>query len=521
MSYDIVFLDRVELTPVSRRELEGVGTVRTVPVTAQEDLLSVVRDADAIVYQLFPHQLTREVLERSRRLKVIGRIGIGMDQVDIDAATDCGITVVNAAGAQAAAVADHAMALMLCLARNVVASHNALMAGDRSPPWHFMGCELDGKTLGIIGFGAIGRRLTQRALAFGMAVQAYDPYLPPDSIAEAGATPRDLAGLLAESDFISIHVPLTDETKYLIGAEEIGAMRPDAYLINTARGPIIHERALISALQEGFIAGAGLDVFEEEPLAPDSPLLGLDRAVLTPHIGGWAIEAQTRTQESVARDVARVLRGETPVSPVSRAGDPGTRTTPSATTSGLGPGGSGTAPPPILPYTTWEESGLPHPSSTHPFGAVPGLRKIIETEGPITAGRAYKVYIRGSGSTRVTKLARNKLDLALKRLGDQNKIRIDEFDNPMDGNIQRVLRTPGSPAVVVREIGDRDLYEAPLNEVAGLMQRRMDRHPNITHDRLMRHVLDTYGWKRLTDKARTYLTSAIRLMYDKSVASDQ
>ena len=513
MGYDIVFLDRVELTRVSRQVLEEVGTVRTVPVTAQDDLVTAVRDADAVVYQLFPHQLTREVLERCRRLKVIGRIGIGMDQVNLPAAEDCGITVVNAAGAQAAAVADHAMALMLCLARNVVASHTALVAGDRHPPWHFMGCELDGKTLGVVGFGAIGRRLAQRALAFGMAVHAYDPYLPAETIERAGVTPRRLAGLLADSDFISIHVPLTDETWHLIGADELAVMQSTTYLINTARGPIIDERALVVALEEGSIAGAGLDVFEEEPLAAGSPLLGLDRVVLTPHIGGWATEAQARTQESVAKDVARVLRGETPVSAVPAGGGPGAPSALPSTISGFGPRRSPAAAQPMLPYTAWEESGLPHPSDTHPFGAVPGLRRIIETEGPVTADRAYKVYIRGSGSTRVTKLARNKLDLALRRLLDQKQVQIDGLGDPSDNDAQRVLRVPGGPAVVVREIGSRDLYEVPRNEIAALMRRRLDRHPSATHDRLMRHVLDTYGWKRLTDKARTYLTTAIQLMY--------
>ena len=513
MDYDIVFLNRVELTPVSRRALDGVGTVRTAPVTAREDLLAAVRDAHAVVYQLFPEHLTRDVLERCRRLKVIGRIGIGMDQVDLAAATECGVTVVNAAGAQAAAVADHAMALMLCLARNVVASHTALLAGDRSPPWQFMGVELEGKSLGIIGFGAVGRRLAQRAFGFGMAVQAYDPYVPPDAIEEVGATPLDLAGLLAGSDFVSVHVPLTDETWHLVGADELATMRPTAYLVNTARGSVIDEAALVAALRDGVIAGAGLDVYEEEPLAPGSPLLALDQVVLTPHIAGWAIEAQVRTQESVVKDVARVLRGETPASPVSSGGSTGALSPPSPTGAGRRHGGPRTAAQPMLPYTEWDGGGLPHPSATHPFGAVPGLRTIIDREGPVTTGRAYKVYVRGSGSTRVTKLARSKLDQAVARLLDQNQVQIDELGSPGDSEYQRVLRVPGSAPVVVREIGSRDFYEVPLNEVVALLKRRLEMHPGASHEELMRYVLDTYGWKRLTDKARTYLTAAIRLMY--------
>ena len=514
MNKTIVFLDQVELTPVSRQALEGVGTVRTVPVTAQGDLLAAVRDADAIMYQLFPHQITRPVLDLCRRLKVIGRIGIGMDQVDLRAAAARGVTVVNAAGTQAAAVADHAMALILCLARNVVASHTALLAGDRRPPWEYMGCELDGKNLGIIGFGAVGRRLAQRALAFGMSVHAHDPYVPGASIEQSGALPRSLPGLLADSDFISIHVPLTDDTRHLIGADQLAAMRSTAYVVNTARGPIIDEQALVRALREGLIAGAGLDVFEEEPLPAESRLLEFDQVVLTPHIGGWAAEAQTRTQESVAKDVARVLRGETPVSPVSGGARPAGGTTPPVTVTRPGPRDRFSEPPTILAYVEWDETGLAHPSDTHPFGTVPALRRMIETEGPITADRAYRLYVRGSGSTRVTKLARRKLDVALKRLLDQNQVQIDELETDPEDHTQRVLRVPGTSAVSVREIGSRDLYEVPLNEVAGLIAQRLDRYPKASHDQLMRYVLNTYGWRRLTDKARSYLTAAIRLMYE-------
>ena len=513
MDYDIVFLDRVELTPVARQALDEVGRVRTVPVTAQEDLLPAVRDADAVVYHLFPNHLTRDVLERCRRLKAIGRIGIGMDQVDLPAAADCGVTVVNAAGAQAAAVADHAMALMLCLARNVVVSHASLLAGDRRPPWEFMGFELEGKSLGIVGFGAIGRRLAQRAFGFGMVVQAYDPYVPPEAIEEAGATPASLAELVASCDFVSIHVPLTDETWHLIGADELATMRPTAHLVNTARGPIIDETALVAALRGGVIAGAGLDVYEEEPLAADSPLLQLDQVVLTPHIAGWALEAQVRTQESVVKDVARVLRGEMPISPVSGDGGLAGASPPTATGADGAQGPSPTTPRPMLAYTEWDEGGLPHPSATHAFGAVPGLRRIIETEGPVTTDRAYKVYVRGSGSTRVTKLVRNKLDQAVARLLDQKQVQIDELVG--GGESQRVLRVPGSSPVVVREIGGRDLYEVPLNEVVALMERRLERVPGASHEELMRYVLNTYGWRRLTDKARTYLTAAIRLMYEQ------
>ena len=513
MNQDIVFLDQVELTAMSRQTLEGVGTVRTAPVTAQEDLLAAVRDADAIMYQSFPYRISHGVLERCRRLKVIGRIGIGMDQVDLPAAAGRGVTVVNAAGTRAAAVADHAMALILCLARNVVAAHNSLLAGDRNPPRAFMGCELDGKNLGIIGLGASGRHLARRALAFGMSVHAYDAHLAPGTIEESGALPRSLPGLLADSDFISIHVALTKETRHLIGADQLAAMRSTAYLVNTTRGTVIDEQALVRALRDGVIAGAGLDVFEEEPLPADSPLLGLDQVVLTPHIGGWAAEAQARAQESVVKDVARVLKGETPASPVTSGERQPAATTPPVAVTGSVPRPRPAGTPAILPYVEWDETGLAHPSDTHPFGTVPALRRIIETEGPITAARAYRLYVRGSGSTRVTKLARSKLEVALNRLLDQNQVQIDELVSDPGNQVQRVLRNPGTPPVSVREIGSRDLYEVPLNEVAALIGLRLERYPGASHDQLMRYVLKSYGWRRLTDKARSYLTAAIRLMY--------
>ena len=506
MAYEIVFLDQVDLTETSLRELEGAGQVRVAPVDRQEDLAEAIRGADALLYQMSPLLLSGTVLKGCHGLKVIGRIGIGMDQVDLGAAAECGITVVNAARAQAAAVADHAMTLILCLARNVIDAHTSVLTEGQTSPRRFMGRELSGKNLGLIGFGAAGRAVAVRAFAFGMSVHAHDPYLSPQEIEQAGAIPRDLAGLLADSDFISIHAPLTDETRHLIGAAELRTMRTGAYLINTARGPIIDEEALAAALREGVIAGAGLDVFEDEPLPSDSPLIGLDRVILTPHIAGWTIEAQARTQETVARDVARVLRGEAPHSPVplpEKASDFGRRSPP----------GSRPEPPPLQPYAEWSESGLPHPSDTHPFGTVPGLRSIIEVEGPLTTARAYKLYVRGAGSTRVTKLVQEGLDMAVNRLLEQDEIQIDDLDNPTEDSIQRVVRRRGDPAVVVRRIGNRGLYEAPLNEIAHLMKQRMDRHPNATHESLMRYVLNTYGWRRLTDKARTYLTSAIDLMY--------
>ena len=207
--------------------------------------------------------------------------------------------------------------MLLCLARNIVQGDSAVRAGEWAPPQSFMGHELTQKTLGVVGFGAIGRQLAGRAISFGMNVLAFDPYVPPTQIAEANVTPLDLPALLTRSDYISVHVPLTPETRHLIAAEDLRLMSSGAYLINTSRGAVVDEAALIDALKHDRIAGAGLDVFEREPLAADSPFVRMRNVVLTPHIGGWTIEGQARTQEAVAEDVARVIAGLEPFNPVT------------------------------------------------------------------------------------------------------------------------------------------------------------------------------------------------------------
>lgn len=511
MSCDIVFLDPVELTEPSRRELEEAGEVRTVHVRRQEDLVEAVQGADALLFQLSPLHLSRAVLTECRGLKVIGRIGVGLQQVDLAAAAERNITVVNGAGAQASAAADHAMALMLCLTRNILAAHNSVQAEGQGPPHPFMGRDLGGSALGLIGFGAGGRALAARALAFGMVVRAADPYLAAEDIERAGVIPCDLAALLTDSDFISIHAPLTDDTRRLIGARELAAMKTGACLINTARGEIVDEAALSAALRDGKIAGAGLDVFENEPLPPNSPLIGLDRVILTPHIAGWALQAQIRTQEMVVGDVVRVLRGEAPHNPA-----PPPRAAPAPAPARRRASGPGWRfePPPLLPYPEWSGSGLPHPNNTHPFEALPGMRSIIEAEGPLTLERAYRLFVRGAGFKRVTKAVQDNLDITVNCLQGQEEIELDLFDNPVTGEDQRVVRMRGARPVVLRQKGTRSLYEVPINEIAHLLKHRLDQRPRSAHDDLMRYALNTYGWKRLTERIRLYLTSAISAMYE-------
>ena len=233
-----------------------------------------------------------------------------------------GVLVVNAAGAQHAAVAEHGIGLMLSLAKRIAYSDRIFHAekrfvgrehfmGDGWPGWAH---ELSGSTVGIVGFGFIGRDLARKCrLGFDMTVLTYDPFFDPDEAQRMGARPiGSLAELLPQCDYVTLHVPLTESTRHLFGEDELRAMKPTAYLINLARGGIVDEDALIRALTEGWIAGAGLDVFAEEPGPDGHPLYGLDNVVCTAHIGGWVVEAVPRLSAVMAREMLTVLRGERP-----------------------------------------------------------------------------------------------------------------------------------------------------------------------------------------------------------------
>jgi D-3-phosphoglycerate dehydrogenase len=255
-------------------------------------------------------------------LEVIGMPGSGWDMIDVDAATEAGVLVVNAAGAQHAAVAEHGIGLMLSLAKRIAYSDRIFHAerrfvgrehfmGDGWPGWAH---ELSGSTVGIVGFGFIGRDLARKCrLAFDMTVLTYDPFFDPDEAQRMGVRPTSsLAELVPQCDYVTLHVPLTESTRRLFGEAELRAMKPTAYLINLARGGIVDEDALIRALSEGWIAGAGLDVFAEEPGPDGHPLYGMENVVCTAHIGGWVIEAVPRLSAVMAREMLTVLRGERP-----------------------------------------------------------------------------------------------------------------------------------------------------------------------------------------------------------------
>ncbi|MFL6824361.1 MAG: C-terminal binding protein [Xanthobacteraceae bacterium] len=279
-----------------------------------DDVLAVARDADAILvtYAKLPGELLRQL----RRCKAIGRFGLGVDNIDIPAALELGITVTYVPDYCMQEVSDHAMALLLALARKIPQSNALVQTGrwEMSPmvPIH----RLSGRVLGLVGFGNIPRALAPKAKAFGLRVVAHDPYVAQPVLAAAGVEGVTFDRLLEISDFVSIHAPLLPATRGLFGAEVFRKMKQGACLINTARGPLVDEEALVSALESGQLGGAALDVVAVEPLPKDSRLIGRDTVILTPHTAFYSVEALNELQTKCAADVARVLSGEPPVYPV-------------------------------------------------------------------------------------------------------------------------------------------------------------------------------------------------------------
>lgn len=270
---------------------------------SEDQLVTLVGDVDAVIAGVEP--ITARVLDAAPRLKVVARRGVGYDTVDVGAATARGVVVTITVGALTETVADLTFGLLLAASRRIPAFDRTLKAGkwDRIPS-----TDVCGKALGLIGFGAIGRAVARRAEGFGMRVLAHD--LEPDEAAASalGVTLCDLDVLLAESDFVSVHVPLTQATRGLIDGVALGRMKRSAILINTSRGDVVDEPALIAALQEGVIAGAGLDVFRHEP-PRDLALAGMERVVATPHVGSHTIETLLRMERSCAGSVIEVLSG--------------------------------------------------------------------------------------------------------------------------------------------------------------------------------------------------------------------
>ncbi len=296
--------------PIDQAGLDILSQVATVDVKTKlplEELIAIIPEYDALMIRSGT-KVTKEVLEAGSKLQIIGRAGVGVDNVDVQAATRKGIVVVNSPEGNTIAAAEHALAMMLSMSRYIPAADKAVKAGgwDRKS---FTGVEVYKKTLGVVGLGKIGSHVATVARAMGMNLLAFDPFISSDRAEELGCRLVEMDFLLRESDYITLHIPKTKETAHLINAESLRKMKPTARIVNCARGGIIDEDALADALEEGIIAGAALDVYEEEPLG-ESKLRSIDKSlVLTPHLGASTAEAQVNVAVDVAEQIRDVLIG--------------------------------------------------------------------------------------------------------------------------------------------------------------------------------------------------------------------
>ena len=296
-----------ELSPAAIAQLESAFEVRHVDGVDRPALLRALADVDAVIVRSAT-RIDAEALAHAPHLRVLARAGVGLDNVDVEAATKAGVMVVNAPSSNTVSAAEHAVGLLLATARNVPQAMASLKAGEWKRS-EFTGAELYGKVAGILGLGRIGELVAQRLAAFGMQVIAYDPYVPTARAAQLGVRLVPLEDLLAEADFITVHLPKTAETVGLIGERELRLVKPGVLIVNSARGGIVNEHALALALKDGRVGGAGIDVFATEPCT-DSPLFGFPNVVVTPHLGASTHEAQEKAGTQVARSVLLALSGE-------------------------------------------------------------------------------------------------------------------------------------------------------------------------------------------------------------------
>jgi D-3-phosphoglycerate dehydrogenase len=290
-------------------------TVRMAKSTSAEDILAVARDADAILVTYA--KLTADLIGQLTRCKAIGRFGLGVDNIDLPACKAKGIAVNYVPDYCIREVSDHTMAMLLALIRKIPLSNKLVQGGRWEMPAVVPIRRLEGTVLGLVGFGNIPRLVAPKAQAFGIKVIAFDPYAKPDLFKATGVESVDFDTLLARSDYLSVHAPHTPATRGMMNAAAFAKAKKGVYVVNTARGPLIDEPALIAALDSGQVGGAALDVVAVEPLAKDSALLGRDNVILTPHTAFYSIEALEELQSKCASDVARVLSGEKAVYPIS------------------------------------------------------------------------------------------------------------------------------------------------------------------------------------------------------------
>lgn len=303
----VLISDKLEKEGVDVLKTEKEISVDLKPGISVKDLLHVIKEYDALIVRSGT-KVTKEVLEAGTRLKVIGRAGVGLDNVDVEAASKRGVIVMNTPGGNTISTAEHTFSMLLALSRSIPQASAILKQGkwDRS---RFVGVELYRKTLGIVGLGRIGTEVAKRGIAFGMKVMAYDPFLSKEKAAQIGIELVSLDDVLKNADFITFHTPLTPETKYLLNEKNLQKVKKGVRIINCARGGIIDEKALARAIREGRVAGAALDVLEEEPPQNGNPLLALEQVVITPHLGASTEEAQVNVAIEIARQVRDALMG--------------------------------------------------------------------------------------------------------------------------------------------------------------------------------------------------------------------
>lgn len=281
----------------------------------EERLISGCRDADGIINQFAP--MTENVISKLDKCKVIARYGIGYDNVDVKAASEKGIIVTNVPDYAIEEVSEHAIALMVSLARKIPLLNSKV----KQKLWDYNLVKpiykINGTTLGLVGFGNIARNVARRAQGLGIQVIACDPFIGETDMTRQNVKKVELEELLTEADFVSLHIPLTEDTRHLIGIKELSLMKKSAFLINVARGPVVDESGLVEALNKGVIAGAALDVLETEPVFPENPLLEMENVIITPHMAWYTEESEIKLRSTAAMDVAKVLTGQRPDNPVN------------------------------------------------------------------------------------------------------------------------------------------------------------------------------------------------------------
>ena len=304
MRYRVLLSDAIGPEGLARLREQPDLDIEAKPGLSPDELCATIGDFHALIIRSGT-KVTAKVLEHAKQLRVIGRAGIGVDNVDVDAATTRGIVVMNTPGGSNVTTAEHAIAMLMALTRNIPQAVAAVRAGKW--PRNLLGAEVCNKTLGVIGLGNIGRIVAERALGLRMKVIAFDPFVTPETAARIGVELVTLEQMYPRADYITIHTPLTSETRGLIGRESIAAMKKGVRIINCARGGIVDEAALAEAIGSGHVAGAALDVLEKEPPAADNPLLRLEQVICTPHLGAQTGEAQVNVAIAIAQQVAEFL----------------------------------------------------------------------------------------------------------------------------------------------------------------------------------------------------------------------